>query len=179
MPVRPLPPGVVATRRNRLANRLNSAAIHLLRRAAQADGDDGVTGARLSALSVLVFGGVATLSELARREGVSLPTMSRLVDALVREGLVTRVADETDRRAVRIEASARGRDVLERGRARRIARLAAELERLTGAELGALERALGALERLERQIASRADQAAPDARERRPGPRPSPSRSGG
>jgi DNA-binding MarR family transcriptional regulator len=140
-----------------------------------------VTGARLSALSVLVFGGVVTLSELARREGVSRPTMSRLVDALVREGLVTRVADETDRRAVRIEASARGRDVLERGRARRIARLAAALERLTAAELGALERALGALERLERQLASRSDQGAPDARERRrSGARPSPSsRSGG
>ena len=150
MPSRPLPSGVAATRRARLANRLNSAAIHLLRRIAQADGEDGVTGARLSALAVLVYGGATTLGDLARREGVKLPTMSRLVEALVQEGLATRVTDEADRRAVRIEATARGRDVLERGRTRRIARLAAELRTLSPAELSALEGAVDALERLER-----------------------------
>lgn len=155
MPARPLPSGITATRRARLANRLNSTAIRLLRRIAQADGHDGVTGARLSALSVIVYGGSVTLGALARREGVSLPTMSRLVEALVGEGLVTRVTDEVDRRAVRIDATPTGRDVLERGRARRIARLAAELQRLPAADLAALERGVSVLERLEGE-ASRA-----------------------
>jgi DNA-binding MarR family transcriptional regulator len=149
MTARPLPPGVSATRRTRLANRLNSAAIHLLRRIARDDGADGVTPARLSALSVLVYGGASTVGALARRQGVSLPTVSRMVDALVRDGFVARAADPDDRRAVKLEVTRRGREVMERGRARRIERLAAELRALTPREIAALEHAVTALERLE------------------------------
>jgi DNA-binding MarR family transcriptional regulator len=136
-------------RRTRLANRLNSAAIHLLRRISRDDGADGVTPARLSALSVLVYGGAGTVGELARRQGVSLPTISRMVDALVRDGLVVRATDPGDRRAVRLEVTRRGREVMERGRARRIERLAANLAPLTPGELAALEQAVAALERIE------------------------------
>ena len=146
---RPLPPGVPANRRTRLANRLNSAAIHLLRRIAHDDGADGVTPARLSALSVLVYGKVRTVGELARRQAVSLPTVSRMIDALVREGLVTRTTDPNDRRSVALEVTQRGRELMERGRARRILQLAAELERLASGDLTALEHAVAALERLE------------------------------
>ena len=88
MPKRPLPAGLRPDRPVEIANRLNSAAIHLLRRISRDDGADGVTGARLSALSVLVYGGPQTVSVLARREGVATPTMTRIVDALVRDGLV-------------------------------------------------------------------------------------------
>ena len=149
MPAPRLPPGTPATRHARIASRLNSAAIHLLRRIAQRDGTDGVTPARLSAMSVLVYGGEQTLGDLARRQGVSLPTMSRLVDALVRDGLVSRVPHAADRRAVVLTATAHGRAVMERARARRVERLAEELAGLTRDELTALERALTALERLE------------------------------
>ena len=90
MPKRPLPAGLRPDRPVDIANRLNSAAIHLLRRISRDDGADGVTGARLSALSVLVYGGPQTVSTLARREGVATPTMTRIVDALVRDGIVTR-----------------------------------------------------------------------------------------
>ena len=149
MPARPLPPGVAASRRTRLANRLNSAAIHLLRRISRDDGADGVTPARLSALSVLVYGGAQAVGELARRQGVSLPTMSRMADALVREGLVVRGCNPDDRRAVRLEVTRRGRELTERGRARRITRLASELAALDARELSALEEAVSALERIE------------------------------
>jgi DNA-binding MarR family transcriptional regulator len=128
---------------------LNSAAIHLLRRIARDDTADGVTPARLSALSVLVYGTAITVGDLARRQGVSLPTMSRMVDALVQEGLVTRVTDPVDHRAVRLDVTRRGRELMERGRARRIRRLASELETLGAHELTALEQAVAALERLE------------------------------
>jgi hypothetical protein len=78
MPRRPLPDpiGDDADATVELANRLNSAAIHLLRRIAQEDGADGVTGARLSALSVVVYGGHQSLGSVARRERVSTPTMA-------------------------------------------------------------------------------------------------------
>ena len=150
MPARPLPRGVEPTRRARLANRLNSAAIHLLRRLAQADARTGLTPARLSALSVLAYGGPQTMGELARREGVMLPTASRLVEALVEAGLVVRAPDGGDRRVVRVAITPGGRLLMEQGRARRIAALAGELEALEGDELDALSAAVAALERLER-----------------------------
>ena len=149
MPRRPLPEAVAADATVELANRLNSASIHLLRRISRDDGADGVTGARLSALSVLVYGGPQTLGSLARLEGVAPSTMTRIVDALVRDGLVGRTAVEGDRRAVRLTVTDDGRRLMERGRARRIERLAAELRSLTPVQLDDLDAALAALEHLE------------------------------
>jgi DNA-binding MarR family transcriptional regulator len=151
MPRRPLPPDVTSSRSVDVANRLNSAAIHLLRRISRDDGADGVTGARLSALSVLVFGGPLSVGQLARREGVAAPTITRIVDALVADGLVERQAVEGDRRQSRIAVTPDGRRLLERGRARRIRHLAAELEGLHRTDLADLERALAILERLEQR----------------------------
>jgi DNA-binding MarR family transcriptional regulator len=106
------------------ADRMHSAAIHLLRRARAADDDSmGMTPARRSALSVLIFGGPQSLSELASAEQVTLPTMSKLVAAMEREGLVRRERDPGDGRAVRLHATAKGRRVIERGRERRLALL--------------------------------------------------------
>jgi len=149
MPRRPLPEVVPPDAYVEVANRLNSAAIHLLRRISRDDGADGVTGARLSALSVLVFGGAQSLSQLARREGVAAPTMSRIVDGLARDGFVERTTIEDDRRQRRVVVTEDGRRMLERGRARRIRNLAAELETLDHDDLRALERALDLLEALE------------------------------
>ena len=134
-----------------IANRLNSAAIHLLRRISRADGADGLTGARASALSVLCYRGAMTSAELARRERVAAPTISRIVDALVRDGLATRTVTVGDRRSVRLAATALGRRLMERGRSRRIQRLAAELQGLSAGERETLKRAVGVLEKLERE----------------------------
>jgi hypothetical protein len=68
---------------DRVADRVHSAAIHLLRRLRREDDRWGLSAPRLSALSVLVFGGRAlTLGELAAAEQVRPPTMTRLVSAL-------------------------------------------------------------------------------------------------
>ena len=81
---------------NRLevADRLHSAAIHLLRNAAKTDVVSGQGPARLSALSVLVFGGVKTLGQLASAERVKPPTMSRIVAGLKTAGLVRTIRME-------------------------------------------------------------------------------------
>lgn len=131
-----------------LAFRLHAAAIHLLRRLRQEDAALGVSPARASALSVLAFGGARTLGELAAAEQVTAPTMSRLVAALEAEGVVAREPDPADGRVVRLHATAAGLRLIERGRARRAARLAARLAALAPAELAALERAVALLERL-------------------------------
>ena len=63
-------------------DRLHSAAIRLLRSMRTLDTQAGLSGPKLSALSVLVFGGPATLSALADAEQVRRPTMTQLVNAL-------------------------------------------------------------------------------------------------
>ena len=71
-----------------VADRLHSTAIHLLRRVRKQDVASGEGPARLSALSVLVFGGAKTLGELAAAEQVKPPTMSRIIAGLARSKLV-------------------------------------------------------------------------------------------
>jgi len=131
-----------------VADSLHSAAIHLLRSVRRVDVASGLTAARLSALSVLVFGGPTTIGRLARAEQVSAPTMTRLVQALEREGLVTREAEEGDARVVRIRATAKGRRILVRGRERRVAELVRLLEQLPGEDLDAVRHAAATIEGL-------------------------------
>lgn len=108
-----------------LAARLHSASLHLLRRLAQEDRALGISAPRLSALSVLVFGGPRTIGALASAEGVTPPTMTRLVAGMVADGLLERLPDTSDRRVVRVSASDSGRSLLLAGRDRRVATLAA------------------------------------------------------
>jgi DNA-binding MarR family transcriptional regulator len=130
----------------RLADRLHSSAIHLLRRLRREDVKTGLSAPRLSALSVVVFGGPLTLGELAAAEQVKPPTMTRLVSALEAEGLVTREPDDEDGRLTRIRATQKGRTLLFRGRARRVAALTAEVRALDEHERAAIERAVTILE---------------------------------
>ncbi len=131
-----------------IADRLHSAAIHLLRRVRRVDEATGLSAARLSALSVLVFGGPATVGALARAEQVSAPTMSRLLSGLERDGYVVREADERDARAVRVRATAKGTRVLQQGRQRRVAELVDLLEDLSSEELRTLGSAADLMERV-------------------------------
>jgi DNA-binding MarR family transcriptional regulator len=91
-----------------VADRLNSAMIHLLRRAAREDVAAGIGPAQLSALSVLVFGGAATLGALADAEHVRAPTMTRIVAALEQAGLVRKEPGREDRRQGAASCSAHG-----------------------------------------------------------------------
>lgn len=136
----------------RVADRLHSAAIHLLRRLRSEDRHTGLSVPRASALSVVVFAGPVTLGELAAAEQVRPPTMTRLVTALERQGLVVREGDAADARVVRVRATAKGIRLLQEGRARRIARLQAALQELPDAELETLGSATAILERLLRAL---------------------------
>jgi len=128
-----------------VAAELHTLAIALLRDARREDARLGLTSARLSALSVLAFGGDATLGELAAAEQVSLPTMTRVAAALVSQGLVRRCIDPTDRRFVRLHITAKGRALMQRGRALRVARLEARLGGFSEEDLAACGRVLALL----------------------------------
>ena|SRR5712691_10865998 len=130
-----------------LADKLHSTAIHLLRRVRVEDAASSIGPARLSALSVVVFGGPISLNDLARAEQVRPPTMSRIVDALEREGLARKTVNQQDRRAVVIEATAKGANVLQQGRRRRVRALAKSLSRLKHAERAKIERAIEAIQK--------------------------------
>ena len=133
--------------RESIGDRLHSASIHLLRRVRASDVETGLSPARLSLLSVLVFGGPRTPGELAAAEQVRPPTITSLVRGLEEDGLVRRAAHPDDGRAVRVRATARGERLMRRARARRVENVAALLEPLTERELRTLDEAADILER--------------------------------
>lgn len=138
----------MSSARREAADRIHSAAIHLLRRVHDVDAEAmGISPARASALSVLVFGGPRSLTELARAERVTPPTMSRLVAALEREGFVRRRPHARDARAVVLEPTARGRRLLERGRSRRLDLLERLLADASPDEVEAVRHAAEVVER--------------------------------
>jgi DNA-binding MarR family transcriptional regulator len=130
------------------ADRIHSASIHLLRRISREDAAAGVSAPRLSALSVLVFAGPKTVSELAMLERVKVPTMSRLVAAMEGERLVRREPHGTDARAVMLHATAKGRRVLERARELRLSVLESLLAQASSREIDTVRRAADILDRL-------------------------------
>lgn len=134
-----------------LAEMLHRGAIGLLRGVKTADAETGISPPRLSALSVLVFGGEQSLKSLAEAEGVKPPTMSILIAELETLGLVRKASDPNDRRGVRISATQAGRKLMLAGRARRLAILNLRLQSLTGPEIVALTKAAPALLKLARK----------------------------
>lgn len=117
-----------------VADRLHAAAIRLLRAVRVADAETGLSAPRLSALSVLVFGGPRSLSALARTEQVTPATMSKLIGDLEADGLVVKRTDRADRRGVRIEVTAAGRALMMEGRKRRLALLQEQVAKLNPSE---------------------------------------------
>ena len=118
-----------------VADRIHGAAIRLLRYVRRADVAAGVSGPQLSALSVLVFSGPQTMTQLASAEQVRLPTISKLVTDLESKALIVRRADPDDRRVSRVFPTKKGRTLLEESRRRRLARLVEALSRLSKVQL--------------------------------------------
>ena len=139
------------TRNEDLADRLHSAAIHLLRTLRRVDDETGLTAPRLSILSVLVFAGPRTLGQLAKAEQVKPPTMTRLVAALEEDGFVRRTPDKTDGRVTIISATKKGAALMRLGRSRRVESLAAKLNDFSQKELSELGDAAALMERVARK----------------------------
>ena len=140
-------------KRAELADQLHSAAIHLLRQLRKEDDASGLSAPRLSALSVVVFGGPVTLGQLARAEQVRPPTMTKIVTGLEKEGLVERLPDANDKRLTRIVATQKGQRILIAGRARRVKSLTHVVDRLNERELAHLDRGIQVFRKLIQGIA--------------------------
>lgn len=125
-----------------------------------ADRQSGPGAAQLSALGVIIYLKATTLSALAAKERISTPTASRIVDSLVRDGLVERVADSTDRRAVSLSATDKGQAMIIGACDRRAGLLRETLADLSEDEWAALSLSVKALNRVF-GYDRRADDAAP------------------
>ncbi|MCX7357187.1 MAG: MarR family transcriptional regulator [Alphaproteobacteria bacterium] len=131
-----------------VATALHRAAIRLLRTVRVADDETGVSAPKLSALSVLTFGGPQSLKSLAGAEQVTPATMSKLVTDLEAAGLVAKRADREDKRGLRIEVTAKGRALMEEGRKRRLALLNTRIAKLSREERAQLADASALMMRL-------------------------------
>lgn len=138
--------GVRRAIRHGVADRLHSAAIHLLRTVRQVDTQSRISPARLSALSVLVFGGPRSLRELADAEQVTPPTMSKIAQALEADGFIVRKGDRLDLRTIQLRATPKGKAILQRARKLRIDSLAALLSSTSKSELAILQQAAHIIE---------------------------------
>jgi DNA-binding MarR family transcriptional regulator len=139
----------------RTALELNSAAIHLLRGLRATDRAAALTPARLSALSVLVFGGPCPLGRLARIEDVAGPTMTRIVDGLSDLGLAERRPHPDGGRLVLVAATAEGERVMRAAQQARVDTIVAALGTLPADDRAAITAAAPALLRLADAVRSR------------------------
>ena len=133
-------------RKSDVAQHLHSAAIHLLRTVRRQDPLMDLTPARASVLSVLVFGGPRTAGQLAETEQVAAPTMTKLINGLVRDGYVRKRRHPDDARAIMVTATAKAAHALQEGRRRRVRLLQSLFRDLNDEEWGTLERAATIIE---------------------------------
>lgn len=130
-----------------LAGRLRLAVTRLARQMRQQT-DTGLSPTMLATLATVESAGPLTLGDLAAREQVAPPTITRAVTALEADGLVIRRIDPTDRRVARVEVTPAGRRLLERARTLKNAWLARRLRGAAPEDLERLAEAVTALERL-------------------------------
>jgi DNA-binding MarR family transcriptional regulator len=133
-------PRVLAERFNRQIRDI----VLMLRRASAAQ---SITTQQMFVMGSLEAGS-RRMSDLAAEHGVRLPTMTRQIGRLARDGLVTRGRDSEDARVVTAALTEEGRERLTRGREQRIIFLAGRMALLDDAERASIEAALPALEKL-------------------------------
>ncbi|WP_171181805.1 MarR family winged helix-turn-helix transcriptional regulator [Ruegeria sp. HKCCD8929] len=130
------------TNKFRAAQALHQTLPKLDRLMRQTERRVGATGGQLSALAAISEFGRDRLHLLAKHEGVSRPTMSRLVNALEARGLIEKQTDEVDRRAPRLSITQVGRSVLVESCDERTRILMALMENLTNEECATLNECL-------------------------------------
>ncbi|MHA6618240.1 MarR family winged helix-turn-helix transcriptional regulator [Pseudonocardia sp. DLS-67] len=138
---------VATEEQTELAARLRLVVGRLHRRI-RIDGRESIPPLQLSALVTVEQHGPLRLSELARREAVTAPTMSRVLASLDEQGLVIRTPDPHDARGVRIVLSDEGAVRLAEVRSHRTALVARRLVRLADEDRKRIVAALPALEAL-------------------------------
>jgi DNA-binding MarR family transcriptional regulator len=129
------------------AGRLRVVVARLARLLRQQD-DSGVGPTVHAALVTVETRGPLTLGELAAREQVAPPSITKVVEKLVAAGWVAREVDPDDRRVCRVSITRQGRRHLEADRRRRTEWLAERMSALDAHDVATLSAAIEVLERL-------------------------------
>jgi DNA-binding MarR family transcriptional regulator len=108
----------------------------------------GISPEQVSLLVAIKYAPGVGARELAARERISPPAMTKHVDRLERDGLVTRTPSPGDKRRIGLTLTDEGQRALRRVRSRRTAWLASRLRELSADELAAVEAAVEPLSRL-------------------------------
>lgn len=140
--------GVTTIDTTELANRLRPVLLKLARELRREIHSLGVTGGQVSLLVQIKYSPGIGVRELAARERISVPGMSKFVARLEEAGLVQRAAVGGDRRRVGLSLTTAGHRVLRSVRSKRTAWLAARLRTLGEEQLEALDAAIEPLSRL-------------------------------
>lgn len=126
---------------HKVSDSLHSGMVRLNKKIAMVDRATDISAARLSILAVLTFGGDQTIGSLSRIEGVKPPTMSNLINALEKEGMVVRKDTKNDARQSVVSVTKKGKSLLEKARQNRLNYLRGLLESLNKEDLQVLEKA--------------------------------------
>jgi DNA-binding MarR family transcriptional regulator len=127
---------------------LRAAVMRLSRRLRNQRVDESLSPTEMSVLATLARCGSATPGELARKEHVQPPSMTRIVAMLEGKGLVRREPHPEDRRQVVVSSTEQAAAMLEESRLKRNAWLAGLAESLSEEELAVLRQAAPVLEKL-------------------------------
>jgi DNA-binding MarR family transcriptional regulator len=130
-----------------LAGHLRLTIVRTARRLRQEAGGE-LSPSLAAALSTVERHGPLTPSDVAARERIQRPTVTRVLARLEEQGLIERMADPRDGRSSLVMTTAAGRALLEELRTRKTAFLAHRIERLTSEERETLDRAADILERM-------------------------------
>jgi DNA-binding MarR family transcriptional regulator len=141
------PTGETVEARAEVAALLHEQFARLARELRNLELPQGMTPERLSALSVIDRRGPISVTALADQEMVRPATMSRMVSALVDDGLVKRSEDKDDGRGVLVTTTPKGRRTYQRAQEQRLRYFAEALERLSDEQLVAMRALTGQLER--------------------------------
>jgi DNA-binding MarR family transcriptional regulator len=131
-----------------VANRLRPALLKLARELRRESHALGVTGGQVTLLIQIHRNRGIGVNELAARERISAPAMSKHVARLEAAGLVRRTQDEQDGRRRGLSVTDEGERVLRSVKSRRTAWLAARLKQLEPEELEAIDAAIEPLVQL-------------------------------
>jgi DNA-binding MarR family transcriptional regulator len=130
-----------------LAGHLRLTIARIARRLRQ-EASGGLSPSLTAALSTIELHGPLTPGEVAARERIQRPTVTRVLARLEEQGLIERMPDVRDGRSSLVSASPEGRALLEELRTRKTAFLASRIEGLDAEERATLDRAADILERM-------------------------------
>jgi DNA-binding MarR family transcriptional regulator len=147
-------PTVLAPDTTELANRLRPVLLKLNRELRREIHSLGVTGGQVSLLVAIKYQPGIGVRELAGRERISVPAVSKFVARMEEAGLIRREPVGGDKRRVGLQLTENGHRVLRSVRSKRTAWLAARLRTLDADEVAAIDAAIAPLAELLAENAS-------------------------